>query len=659
MKISEKINKIGLNIPDYSLLILALIIIYSAVIYYLYALNWLSIIIILGLTSISFFMLYRHLFKSENSPENSQESSRESDLQAKISNKLPLWQYGLYLIYFAFWIINIYLLYTSQSSRALISPWQVVNSNFFYVYVISSLVLIFIITQKRISSTAKLLLISLHYFLSFSVVLIIYKIGYGFDPFIHSATMELIDKKCLVTPKPLYYLGEYGLLVTVHKLTGASLYILNKFLVPILTAIFLPRAIANLLNKNTSNSSRFLTTLFILILSFSPFIVTTPQNLSYLFLILSILFGLTKNNQLWSLILALATLAIHPLTGIPAIGWWLASVLLKNKDILKKTSYRLLKYILFTLNALLLPLALFLGGGGDLKKISWSISLIYEPIKNLFINVNSAGQENWLYNFIYFFFYNYPLWLILIIIVSLFWFFKQFKETNYNSLIFINLSLIIAYVFSSQIIFIDLINYEQANFASRLLIIIIIFFLPFLISSLQKIIQLIEAQNIFLKTIWLVLGLMLLTTTLYVSYPRYDVYFNSRGYSTSQDDIEAVKNIQENATGPYIVLANQQVSVAALKELGFDNYFPTPGGQIFFYPIPTGGQLYQYYLDMVYKKPSRETMAQARSLAGVSESYLIINKYWYQSGRLINEAKLSANSWQNINNEVYIFKYLP
>lgn len=655
MKISEKINKIGLNMPDYSLLILALLIIYSAGIYYIYALNWLSIIIIILLTGISFSMLYRHLFKSENS----QGSSQESSPQAQINNKFPFWQCGLYLVYLAFWMINIYLLYVNQSSRALISPWQVVNNNFFYVYILSTLALVFTLVQKRVPATAKLLLLSLHYFLSFSVALIVYKIGYGFDPFIHTATMELIDKKGLVAPKPLYYLGEYGLLVTLHKLTGASLYILNKFLVPILAAVFLPQAIANLLDKNKSNSSRFLTTLFILILSFSPFIVTTPQNLSYLFLILTVLFGLTKNNPLWSLILALATLAIHPLTGIPALGWWLALVLLKSKRNLKNTSYFLLKYILFAINALLLPLALFFGGGGDLKKITWNLNLIYEPIKNLFISANNAGQENWLYNFIYFFFYNYPLWLTLIIIVSIFWFYKQFKESNYNSLIFINLSLIIAYIFSSQIIFVDLINYEQANFASRLLIIISIFFLPFIISAWQKLIQQIKTQSIFFKTIWLILSLALLTTALYISYPRYDVYFNSRGYSTSQDDIEAVKTIQKTASGPYLVLANQQVSVAALKELGFDNYYQTPRGQIFFYPIPTGGQLYQYYLDMVYKKPSRETMAQARSLAGVSESYLIINKYWYQSGRVINEAKLSANSWQSINNEVYIFEYLP
>jgi hypothetical protein len=60
---------------------------------------------------------------------------------------------------------------------------------------------------------------------------------------------------------------------------------------------------------------------------------------------------------------------------------------------------------------------------------------------------------------------------------------------------------------------------------------------------------------------------------------------------------------------------------------------------------------------MVYKNPDRQTMLQALDLAGVNEGYLIINKYWYQSGRIINTAKLSANHWRNISDEVYIFQY--
>ena len=224
-------------------------------------------------------------------------------------------------------------------------------------------------------------------------------------------------------------------------------------------------------------------------------------------------------------------------------------------------------------------------------------------------------------------------------------------------MIFINSALALSYLISSQILFSNLIDYEQANFSSRILILITIFFLPFIILELQKLLTLILAQKNTVKIIWLIFGIGLISVSLYISYPRFDHYFNSRGYSTSADDVAAVKFINKDTTKPYLVLANQQVSVAALQELGFDHYYKTSAGQIFFYPIPTGGELYQYYLDMVYKNPSKETMTKAKALTGVEEGYFIINKYWFQSSRIINEAKLSAKYWKNINNEIYIFKY--
>lgn len=651
IKFNEKFNKFSLNLPDYLLLAVALGTIYSALVYYFYALNWGSIIFILILIILSFFTLNKHLFKNSDVSENITNIKEKND-----KNYLHYWPY---LIYFVLFVINLYLLYKSRSDRSLISPWQIINYKFFIFYSFSSLTLTLILAKKEITTASKLIALSFHYFLSFSIVALIYKIGYGFDPFIHGATMELIDKSGSVTPKPFYYLGEYGLIILLHKLSGFSIYILNKFLLIILAAIFLPISIYRFINSNNSNFINYLTPLFILILGFSPFIVTTPQNLSYLFLILTIIFGLTKNNTLWSLILALATLAVHPLTGIPALCWWLALNLINKKDKIKQKTYKALKYFLFAGSVLILPLALFISGGKGLKEINWNLNFLVEPIKKLFTTLSGAGQENWLLNFIYFFSYNYALWLIIIIGLSLFWFYRQATKPNFKSLIFINTALIAAYLISSQIVFTDLINYEQANFASRLLILIIIFFIPLITDGLNNFLNLIIKQNKLIKILWLIFGVTLITTSLYISYPRFDKYFNSRGYSTSQNDIAAVRLINQKANGRYLVLANQQVSAAALKEFGFDHYYQTSAGLIYFYPIPTGGQLYQYYLDMVYKNPSRETMAQARNLAGVDESYLVVNLYWFQSARVINAAKLTANSWENINNEIYIFKYLP
>ncbi|MCG2695722.1 hypothetical protein L6248_02210 [Candidatus Parcubacteria bacterium] len=146
-----------------------------------------------------------------------------------------------------------------------------------------------------------------------------------------------------------------------------------------------------------------------------------------------------------------------------------------------------------------------------------------------------------------------------------------------------------------------------------------------------------------MKLIFLIFAAILISTSLYLSYPRFDHYFNSRCFSTSKNDIEAVNWIENNTESDYIVLANQQVSAAALREFGFKKYYSPPlidkerglGGEVFYYPVPTGGPLYQYYLDMVYEKPSRETMTKAMDLVGVSEGYFVLNKYWWAFDKII------------------------
>ena len=189
------------------------------------------------------------------------------------------------------------------------------------------------------------------------------------------------------------------------------------------------------------------------------------------------------------------------------------------------------------------------------------------------------------------------------------------------------------------------------------MLVIIIFFIPLFASSLSKIIKKISIENSFIKATWLIIALGLITASLYLSYPRFDKYFNSRGYNTSEDDIKAVNLIKSEASGPYFVLANQQVSAAALRQFGFNHYFNTNSGSVYFYPIPTGGPLYKYYLDMVYKNPDRDNLEGAFKLTGADESYLVINKYWNQSGRIIIEAKVNSNKWWQKSDQVYIFKY--
>jgi len=656
--------KIRANINDYLLLLLSLVAIFGALLYYLYALNWVGIIVALVLALATWLLLVRRLAKPAAEAKGLDEA-KQSD-RAEPDKAKSLW---LFILYGLLFLAALFVLYQSRSERALISPWQVVSARWFVLYALSSLALIFILIRKSVGAGWKIGWLSLHYFLSLAVALIVYRIGYGFDPFIHSATMELIDKTGAVFPKPPYYVGAYALIIILHKLSGLSIFFWNQIFVPLLTALFLPLAAYRFLRRADDDRapagrvSEFLTVLLMLGLTFSPFIVTTPQNLTYLFLILTIFWGLRRSNPWPVLILAVATTAIHPLTGLPALAFAAWLFIRRYRAHLKSVWRRILLIGLFIFNALALPLALFFTGGGTWKEVAPGLGPLIAPFTALFSGLSAAGQENWLLNAVYFFAYNYNLWLLIIIVAGLAYFIIKTRRVGSdrrpveNGLIFINLSLVIAYVLSSQLRFNDLINYEQANYANRLLVIMAIFFLPFVLEAINRLIKKIRTLAPAGQIIWLIFAIGLLSAAVYVSYPRFDRYFNSRGYSTGASDIKTVDQIARDTDQPYIVLANQQVSAAALKEFGFDHYYQTPAGPIYFYPIPTGGPLYQYYLDMVYKNPDRATMDKAMKLIGTKTAYLAVNRYWFQSDRVIGLAKLTADRFWNVSGEVYIFKY--
>ena len=79
-----------------------------------------------------------------------------------------------------------------------------------------------------------------------------------------------------------------------------------------------------------------------------------------------------------------------------------------------------------------------------------------------------------------------------------------------------------------------------------------------------------------------------------------------------------------------------------MKEYGFIKYF---NDDVFYYPIPTGGQLYQFYLDMVNVGPTRLKAIEAMDLAGVDKAYLVVNDYWFLADKIIENAKREATSW--------------
>jgi len=637
-------NKRILFLANSILILICLISLFGGLIYRIYSLNLLGVAISLTLAIISFIII-QYFYFSANRYKRRLPKVKLPEHSLKAINLLLFASYLLLLA------ASFYVLLSHQTSNAIISPWQAAPKYFFLIYGLATLALI---GNIIVNGKYALPLVMAHYFLSFSVAVIVYRLGYGFDPFIHQATENLIDKTGAVLPKPFYYLGQYSLVVILHKITALPIIWLDRLLLPVLASVFLPvalwRALAAWFNDERLN---LILVLSMLALTFPFLIAGTPQNLAYLLLIIIILLGLSCKNFydfFMILLLSLTALVIHPVAGLPAL-MFSAFLAVYYSDRIKIKAY--LYSLLAVITVLILPgLFYFLE-----KTMPPAAQTNLAAPAQAALKFSLPGQENFILNFIYLYGFNLKFILAGLAIAGIFIAYKYNQQCKILWLhLALSSALFAAYFITAKIPFGFLINYERGDYAGRILLAAWFFLLPFIIIAIYSLIEKISTRNIAVKLSWAIFLTLLITSSLYLTYPRYDNYFNSRGFSVSSSDLKAVNFINADANQDFIVLANQQVGAAAVKQFGFKKYYGRD--QLFYYPIPTSSPLYQSYLDMVYKKPSRETMNAAMSLAGVKDGYFVLNKYWWGFKKILDEAKLSADNYQEIDNgEVFVFKY--
>ncbi|MCX6792974.1 MAG: hypothetical protein NTY12_03020 [Candidatus Falkowbacteria bacterium] len=562
--------------------------------------------------------------------------------------EIPKNEWLSFALFLISWIIALWFLYSGRSDRAIITPWQVVSSWFFLFY---GLGIICIFTLSRYSSKLLAAALVLQSLLLFGVAAVVYRIGYGFDPFIHEAAVKAIEQLGQIKPITPYYLGQYSIITVLHGLTNISLSFWSKILVPGLAALMLPQIIVRWLkNHHGAEKAWGLAAVSLLILPATIFIITTPQNLAYLFLLIVIFWPSPKqtvNERVIVWLCAIAALITQPIAGIPAILLVLADSFQNKK--LDKYIYPLI--ILACATAL--PFAFYVFTALD---SSTAVSLSWPNLKFLSILIpTNPNQENWWLNFIYFF---NGLWSLIIFLLALAGAWLTIVKKNLElrrRFFWPAVALVVAAIISSCINFHFLIDYERSDYSERLIITAILFALPLIINAFRELAILIEKSNKVIMISCLLIIVLASVASIYLSYPRFDHYYNSHGYASSKADALAVKWIEENSNNePYVVLANQQVSAAALQEYGFKTYYKD---NIFYYPIPTGGELYQNFLSMV-AKPDLKIIKSTRDLTGVKRVYFVLDSYWWEFPRVAAEAAFIANETKNIGDgQVMVFKF--
>lgn len=565
---------------------------------------------------------------------------------------------GQSLLFFALW--------GKRFSDTLISPWTIIGPRFFIVFVITTILLLWTL-QKSKHAASNLFLITLHTLLMLNVALIIFKIGFGFDPFIHRATEKWILEHGLIEPKTPYYLGQYVMVILAHLTTKIPLETIDKIIVPLGAGLLIPLLTYFFLSRLGFKDKLYPALALIALLPLNYFTVTTPNNLALL--IAYIIFLLiwyqktdgSKQNLWFGSTMCLAAIAIHPFIGLPVLVIYLASRFFQNSSRKKNIA---LTALYLPILGMTVPLSFYLNSFGA----GYGFVFI-NPLARLNNFVLLFSRPHWVWldhgNFWWQALYVYrgaikPLFAA-VAVIGLILAIKKYKSEAAKFVILSAVGLFISvFILATAVKFDDVISYEQNVYASRILELVLILLIPGFALALRELFLKLKKQSFRQFGLAIIFSFLLLISW-YFTYPTRDPVSFHTGWAIREADINAVHFIDNKNQNKkdYIVITNQLLGAAALREFGFAKYFKTPTGELYFYSIPTGGPLYQYFRKMVYQQPKRQWMEEAMAIVGVKKAYFVHTNYWAPAAQIRDQAKLEADNWWELENgRVWVYEYI-
>jgi len=281
--------------------------------------------------------------------------------------------------------IAFYALILARTTEGVISVWLTIPNFFLPTFLLSSLLLLFILFFTKLSLCWKLALISFYSFLVHSLFLLVWYPGRYGDPWSHLGEARFIDEvgarfgydgllKNLYIKDIIGGLTQYGLVVLFKRFVCVEIYWVQVTLVPLLWSIFVPLfcyKMTELLSTSSAQESRTLldrTTMFPLLAAASTVLfpnlvywgaISVPNSLGFFFFFLFVFLLLywtkARGKRMWllSLVTCIATLLAHPQPGIFAL------MLLLWVTVIQKSSSTFEKILCYLLMFVSYPLVLY------------------------------------------------------------------------------------------------------------------------------------------------------------------------------------------------------------------------------------------------------------------------------------------------------------
>ncbi len=548
------------------------------------------------------------------------------------------------------------ILHTSITT-AVRSPWSVVNPFALVAFGVAVLCYMALLSHTKVQNN-HLLSVLFPFAILFSALAmaaVIYPLGFGFDPFLHRATVTHIVEYGTIHPKPLYYIGQYAIELVLAMVGHIPLNLVDRFLLPVFASFAI---VTSLVHSQKSKTAYFV----ILFLPLGAFITTTPQGVAYVFALCAILLSrlpqpANKFPLLIPLTLAVASTITHPIAGIPVLLYVVTNEILRHIPD-HHTALRNLTLICSGITAACaIPLLFAVQSVRSGLSLSFNAAHFFDITrwKNLGLTSFFSNHFSTWYDGLYLVIDNILLIVIVLAIIG-----YAISRKRGQVLLLLILPIIFSgAMFVSFLIlnigfdFDFLISYERSDYAVRALTLIHLFLLPLVAIALDVITTI--RQRPLRITAYILLTLIGMANV-YGAYPRHDSYARSAGFNVSIADFDAVAAIAAaGGDDDFIVLANQATSAAAVEAYGFKKYYHD---NIFYYPIPTGGVLYEKFLTMVNDAPTRKTMIEAMDIAGIDRAFFAVSDYWWKSEEIIENAKREADDWFSVDNgAVTVFKF--
>ncbi|HOX60388.1 MAG TPA: hypothetical protein PLV72_00075 [Candidatus Magasanikbacteria bacterium] len=544
---------------------------------------------------------------------------------------------------------------THTTTGILTSPWLILPN---YTYALYSLFIFCVLLIYRRGESRPYFAI-LAFFITYSVVSFIYRLGFGYDPFLHRAAEKHILENGFILPKTPFYIGQYTIVVSLAKILPFALKFFDIWLTPVFTAIIIPITAFIGFHKSEVfvKYKSFAPIFAILALPLATFIFTTPNNLANVFLLSLILISpaILTNKLPRATVLPFMVLSAlaHPLPGIFALlfGTYL---LMRRSD--QKTSTPL--QILFVLIALIaIPTFMLVWSKIANSGISFEWRPFFTNAKNfLKVFTDPYYFRNNPIPFYLDIIYLYRKLVYIILVALATW--QAIK--NRSARIYLACATILtfnAYLLAASLSIRDLSTTEEISYAIRILQIATLFLIPPAIATFTEILAFTKKFDRVL-IIFLTLAIF---CSWYLTYPQSNkkVYFP--GQNVTKADYETAQYIHDdNPNNNYIVLTNIITAAASIEKYGFTKYFDLDGRPVFNYSTPSGSPLYDAYLKFTYGEHDKKIIDDLYTKTGAEKIYYALSRKWADFEKISTAVEKTTPNMVVIgDDEIKIFTYCP